>query len=76
MHVEAGMCACGAIEYNQARKLDKNKVFTHVYITFNDILIGNFKVLPMLVIAKRQHEIELCRNTPNMSNHVSVETLY
>ena len=76
MHCEASVGACGAIGDNQARNLDKKRICTHVYITFNDILIGKPKVLPMLLIANRQHGIELCRTTPNMSNHVSVESLY
>ena len=76
MHFEASMGACGAIGDNQAQKLDTKRSCTHVYITFNGILIGTPNVLPMLLIANHQHGIELCRNTPKMSNHVSFESLY
>ena len=75
MHFEASVGACGTIGDNQAQKLDTKIICTHDYITFNDILIENNKVLPMLLIDNRQHGIELCRNTPNVSSHVSVESL-
>ena len=78
-HFEARVSACGTIEDNQAHKLDKKEMYIHVYIAFNVLLIGNPKVLPMLLMANRynmKHEMKLCRNSPNMSNHVSCETLY
>jgi hypothetical protein len=49
MDFKVSVSACGTIQDNQARKLDKKRIYAHVYMIINVFLLGNPNHTPMLL---------------------------
>ena len=66
MDFKVSVSACGAIQDNQAWKLDKKRIYAHVNMIINVFLIGNPNHTPMLLFVSTVNMKRNCDVPPQI----------